>query len=148
MPWYVWLIIIAVIFIGIFVALYFVGKRAEKKKAEQDKVIAESSQTISLLIIDKKKMRLKDAGLPANVLEQTPWYLKRAKSPIVKVKVGPKVMTLLCAPEIFDTLPVKKEVKAVVSGLYLTAVKGLHGSIKPVETKKGFLAKLRNKAGK
>ncbi len=111
-------------------------------------MIAESSQTVSLLIIDKKKMRLKDSGLPSNVIEQTPWYLKRAKTPIVKVKIGPKVMTLLCAPEIFDTLPIKKEVKAVVSGLYLTSVKGLHGSIKPVEQKKGFMARLRRKAGK
>ncbi len=147
MDWRWWLLIIAVIFIGIFIVLYFVGKRAESKKAEQDRAIAEAAQTISLLIIDKKKMRLKDAGLPESVLSQTPWYLKRAKTPIVKVKIGPKVMTLLCAPEIFDTLPVKKEVKGVVSGLYLTAVKGAHGAIKPVEQKKGFFARLKKKAG-
>lgn len=147
MEWYWWLLIIAVIFIGIFVVLYFIGKKAESKKADQDKAIAEAAQTVSLLIIDKKKMKLKDAGLPEAVLAQTPWYLKRAKTPIVKVKIGPKVMTLLCAPEIFDTLPVKKEVKAVISGLYLTAVKGAHGAIKPVEQKKGFLSKLRKKAG-
>lgn len=143
MEWYWWLLIIAVILIGIFAVLYFIGRRAEKKKVDQDRMIAEAAQTVSLLIIDKKKMRLKDSGLPANVLEQTPWYLRRAKTPVVKVKVGPKVMTLLCAPEIFETLPVKREVKAVVSGLYLTAVKGAHGAIKPVEVKKGFFKKFK-----
>lgn len=143
MQWYWWLLIVAVIMIGILVVLYFLGKRAEKKKGEQDKMIAEAAQTVSMLIIDKKKLRLKDSGLPANVIAQTPWYLKLTKAPVVKVKVGPNFMTLLCAPEIYDSLPLKKEVKGTVSGLYLTGVKGNHGSIKPVEQKKGFFARFK-----
>ena len=61
-----------------------------------------------MLIIDKKKMRLKDSGLPANVIAQTPKMLRRSKLPIVKAKVGPKVMTLICDGQIFDSVPVKK----------------------------------------
>ena len=99
-------------------------------------------------IIDKKKMRLKDAGLPPAVLEQTPKYLRRSKTPIVKVKVGPTITTLLCAPEIFDDVPVRKEVKAVVSGLYLTAIKGQHGKKVAAPAKKpSFMDKMRKKAG-
>lgn len=120
------------------IALYFVGKKAQKKKEEQDAQIAASSQTISMLIIDKKKMRLKDAGLPAAVLEQTPKMLRRSKMPIVKAKVGPKVMTLICDAQIYDSIPTKKEVKAVVSGLYITGVKGLRGSNEPAPQKKRF----------
>lgn len=43
----------------------------------------------------------------------------------------------------------KKEVKATVSGLYITAVKGMRGPIEaPAKKKKGFMAKLKEKAGK
>ena len=102
-----------------------------------------------MLIIDKKKMRLKDSGLPANVIAQTPKMLRRSILPIVKAKVGPKVMTLICDGQIFDSVPVKKEVKATVSGLYITAVKGMRGPIEvPAKKKKGFMAKLKEKAGK
>lgn len=140
------LIVITVILLAITFALYFFGKRAEKKKAEQDAQIASSAQTVSMLIIDKKKMRLTEAGLPAAVVEQTPKMLRRSKVPIVKAKVGPKVMTLICDSAIFDTVPVKKEVKAVVSGLYITGVKGLRGPIEAPPKKKGFMAKLKEKA--
>ena len=148
MAWYWWLlIIIAVVLLVAGIALYFIGRKAETKKAEQDKLVKESAQTVSMLIIDKKKMKLKDAGLPPAVLKQTPWYLRNSKAPVVKVKAGPNIMTLLCAPEIYDDVPVKKEVKAVVSGLYLTAIKGYHGKKETPEKKVGWFKKLKNKAG-
>ena len=59
-----------------------------------------------------------------------------SKLPIVKAKVGPKVMTLICDATIFDDSPVKKEVKARVSGLYITSVRGLHGKNDTTDTKK------------
>ena len=45
-------------------------------------------------------------------------------------------MTLICEEKIFDSIPVKKEVKAVVSGIYITGVKGLHVKAVVVEQKK------------
>ena len=120
-------IVILVVMIAAFVALYFLGKRAEKRQAEQQAQIEQYKQTVSMLIIDKKKLKLRDAGLPSQVLEQTPKYLRGSMVPIVKAKVGPQVMTLICDDKIFDSVPVKKEVKAVVSGIYITEVKGLHG---------------------
>lgn len=150
MPTYaIVLIVIAVVLIAAIIALYFLGKKAEKKKTEQDAQIAAAAQTITMLIIDKKKMKLTEAGLPAQVVQNTPKMLRRSKVPIVKAKVGPKIMTLICDAAIFDTVPVKKEVKAVVSGLYITGVKGLRGPIEaPAKQKKGFMAKLREKANK
>ena len=88
------MLIVLVVLIGVCVALYFFGKKAEKKQAEQQQQMDAVAQTVSMLIIDKKKMKLKDAGLPAVVLENTPKYLRRSKVPVVKAKVGPKVMTL------------------------------------------------------
>lgn len=97
-------------------------------------------------------MKLKEAGLPQAVIEQTPKMLRNSKLPVVKAKVGPQIMTLISDEKIFESIPVKKEVKAVVSGIYITDVKGLHGKIAPApQKKKGFfkraLEKAQEKAG-
>ena len=47
--------------------------------------------------------------------------------------------------KIFDLIPLKKEVKATISGIYITAVKGVRGPLDVPEKKKGFFARLRNK---
>lgn len=137
------LLVILVILIVAAVALYFLGKKAEKKQAEQEEMMAAAAQQVSMLIIDKGKMRLKDAGFPAVVIESTPKYLRRSKVPVVKAKVGPRIMTLMCDAKVYDVIPVKKEVKATVSGIYITAVKGLRGPLEVPKKKKGFLAKLK-----
>lgn len=140
------LIVIAVVLLAAIIALYFLGKRAQKKQEEQQEQIAAASQSVSMLIIDKKKLKLKDAGLPAAVLAQTPKLMRRTKMPIVKAKVGPKVMTFICDAAIFDSIPVKREVKAVISGLYITSVRGLHGTTLNAPTgKKSFRQKLQEK---
>ena len=135
--WQIVLIVIAVILLAAVIALYILGKKAQKKKEEQDAQIAAAAQTVSMLIIDKKHMKLSEAGLPAAVLAQTPKLMRRSKMPIVKAKVGPRIMTFICDSAIFDSIPTKKEVKAVVSGLYITSVKGLRGGNEPAPEKKG-----------
>ncbi len=130
------LLIIAAVLILAVVALYFLGKKAQKKQSEQQAQIDAMKQTVSMLIIDKKRMKLRDAGLPQVVMDQTPKWLRGSKLPVVKAKVGPQVMTLICDEKIFDSVPIKKEVKATVSGIYITEVKGLHGKSAAVEQKK------------
>lgn len=139
------LLVILVILIIACIALYFLGKRAEKKQAEQQKQLDTVAQTVSMLIIDKRKMKLKDAGFPQIVLDNTPKYLRRSKVPVVKAKIGPKIMTLMCDAQIYPLIPVKKEVKATISGIYITAVKGVRGPLETPQKKKGFFARLRNK---
>lgn len=139
------LLVILIILIVACVVLYFLGKKAEKKQAQQQEQLAAAAQTVSMLIIDKGRLKLKDAGFPPVVLENTPKYLRRSKVPVVKAKVGPRVMTLMCDAEIFPMVPVKKEVKATVSGIYITAVRGIRGPLETPPKKKGFLAKLRGK---
>ena len=138
-------IVVLVIMIAVMVALYFMGKKAQARKDEQDAQMAAVSQTVSMLIIDKKRLRITKSGLPQIVIDQTPKYLRLTKLPIVKAKVGPKVMTLIADEAIFADIPVKKEVKATVSGIYITGVKGLRGPLEKTEEKKGFRAKLRAK---
>lgn len=146
------LITILVVLVVLVVVLYFLGKKMQKKQAEQEAQIEAAKQTVTMLIIDKKKMKLKDAGLPAAVLEQTPKYMRRAKLPIVKAKVGPQIMSLICDASIFDIIPVKKEVKATVSGIYITDVKGIRGKLNTTPTKKkgkfkAWVEKIQEKAG-
>ena len=145
-PMIVLLVILAVLIV-VAVVLYFLGKKMTKKKEEQDAQMAAVAQTIPLLVIDKKKMKLSESGLPQAVLDQTPKMMRRSKMPIVKAKVGPKVTTFLCDAEIFDQIPVKQQIKATVSGLYITGIKGMRGPVDPVPKKKGFMAKLKEKAG-
>ena len=140
------LLVILVVLIIACIVLYFLGKRAEKRQAEQQEKLDAAAQTVSMLIIDKKKMKLKESGLPSIVIENTPKYLRRSKVPIVKAKIGPKIMTLMCDSNIYNVIPVKKEVKATVSGIYITAVKGRRGPLETPTKKKGFLARLRNRA--
>lgn len=139
--------ILAVLIIAA-VVFYFLGKKLQKKQAESQAQIDAMKQTVSMLIIDKKRMKLKDAGLPHIVLEQTPKFFRNSKLPIVKAKIGPQIMSLISDEKIFDSIPVKKEVKAVISGIYITDVKGLHGKHQaPVEKKKkGFFKRAVEKA--
>ncbi len=145
------LVILAVLIVAVIV-LYFLGKKAQKRQAEQQEQLEAIKQTVSMLIIDKKRMKLKESGLPQAVIDQAPRMMRGSKLPIVKAKIGPQVMSLVCEEKIFDQVPVKKEVKATVSGIYITSVKGLHGKAQPVEQKKkGFfkraLEQAQEKAG-
>ena len=144
------LVIILLVVVAVFAVLFFLGRKMQKRQAEQKQQMDAMAQTVSMLIIDKKKMRLRDCtSLPKQVLEQTPKYLRRAKVPIVKAKIGPRVMTLMSDPQVFEQLPVKQEAKVVISGIYITSVKSVRGGAVPAAPrKKGLIAKIRGKAQK
>ena len=46
-------------------------------------------------------------------------------------------MTLIADPKVYEIIPVKKEVKAVVSGIYITEIKSVRGGAIPAPPKKG-----------
>ena len=145
--WQIVLLVILAVLIITLVVLYFLGKKAQKKQEEQQQQINAMKQTVSMLIIDKKRMKIKESGLPQAVIDQTPKLMRGSKLPIVKAKVGPQILSLVSDEKIFDSIPVKKEVKAVVSGIYITEVKGLHGKQPVVEKKKkGFFRNMVEKA--
>ena len=146
-PLVITLMVVAVL-IGILVALYVVGNRMQKKQLAQKEEMQAAAQQTSMLIIDKKMMKLKDAGLPKVVMDQTPKRFRNAKMPIVKAKVGPQSLNLICDDGIFDDLPTKCEVKAMVSGIYITEIKSVRGKKKNTAEepkKKSFGAKMRKK---
>lgn len=147
MDW--WVIIVLVIVIALGVGCFFLyrkGKEMQERSESTQEQMKVGAQTQSLLVIDKKRMRLKDANLPKIVLEQTPKIYRRSKVPVVKVKIGPKILTMMCDDKIFDLIPLRKEIKAVINGIYIMDVKGLRTNLETAPKKKGFMAKMRDKA--
>lgn len=136
------LIVLVVVLIGVIV-LYFVGRKLQKRQEDSEAQMKASAQTVSILVIDKKRMKLKEANLPKVVLDQTPKYLRGSKVPIVKAKIGPKVMNLICDAKIYDLIPIKKEIKAVLSGIYIMDVKGGRSGLEPKKVKKGLMGKIK-----
>ena len=137
------IIIVLAVIIGILIALIIVGRKMQKKQQASQADIEAASQIISMLVIDKKKMKVKDATLPKVVTEQIPKYMRFAKLPLVKAKVGPKVMTLIADVKVFDALPLKTEVKVAVSGIYITEIKYIRGKVEPKPLRKNSVLKLK-----
>ena len=146
--WMIVTLVIVLVVTAALIALYIFGSKMQKKqeKAQADMMVG--AQTYSILVIDKKKMKLKEAGFPAVVLEQTPKYLRNSKVPVVKAKIGPKVMSLMCEPKVFDLIPIKKEVKAVMNGIYIIDVKGMRGGLAEKPVKLTFMQKIKAKIAK
>ena len=103
MPWWLIMIIVIVVALAIMFVLYRVGDKLQKKQSAQREQMVEAAQPMNMLIIDKKMLPMKDAGLPKMVMEQTPKRYQKAK------------------------LPTRGEVKAMVSGIYIISVKSVRG---------------------
>ena len=144
-------LVILVVLTAVLIALYLFGRKMQKRQEEQQIQLQAAAQQISMFVIDKKKLKMKESGLPAQVIEQTPRLMRGSKVPILKVKVGPQIMNLMCDAQIFDSVPMRKEVKATVSGIYVTAVRGIHGKQEVAPKKqsglRAWVERLQEKAG-
>ena len=142
------LVVIAIILVVLMALMYFYGKKLSRQQAEQQPIIDANTQDVSMLIVDKKKLSIEDAiaaGLPEAIKEQTPFYLKWQKLPVVKAKTGPRVVTLISDPTVFEQIPKGKECKCSISGLYIRAIKSVRGGSIPKapEKKKGIWARAK-----
>ena len=146
------LTILAVLLIIAAIALfllYHFGQKLQIRQAESQKAIDTYSQTVSLLAIDKKKMKLKDAPFPAEVYEKTPIYLRHLSVYVVKAKIGPKIVNLMCEKNVFEQIPLKVTIQGKISGAYLTEItKGAVPTEKMIEKRRKEKAKAEKKAAK
>lgn len=143
------LVVLGVLIIALL-ALFIFGRRTQKKQEAQEEDMRRQAQPMTFYIIDKKKMRLKDAGLPKVVYDSSPKLARISKVPILKVKVGNKVTNLVCDGEVYKTLLPKQEVKAQVAGIYVVSAKRVRGPVyedkkskKNNNNKESFIDKLR-----
>ena len=147
-PWIIVLIVVLVILIAGIIFLSIWGKKQQKRMDESQKEIEANSQNMTMLVIDKKRMPLKAAGLASVVVESTPKLLRRSKVPVVKAKIGPRIMVLIADEKIYDLIPVNQEVKATISGIYITKVRSLRGPALVAPPKQKFTQRLKNKLKK
>ncbi len=140
-------IVLGVILV-VLIILSLVGKKLQKKSDAAQANITAGAQYYSIMVIDKKRMKLSEAGFPQIIVDQTPKWLRGRKVPVVKAKIGPKIASLMCDEKVFDKVPVKKEVKAFMNGIYIVDVKGLRSGLDTQQEKKSFFKKLRDKAQK
>ena len=139
--WTIFWIVIAVLAV-VLVGLYFWGRKLQTKYDEQQKIISDNKQAVTLFVIDKKKDTLTNLKLPKQVKDQLPRLYKKRKMPVVIAKIGPQIQTLLCDQKIYDVLPTKKQVKVELAGILIVNV--VSGKL-PGTKKKGFIAKLQDK---
>ena len=138
-------IIVTVLLIGGLVGLTILGKKMQKKQEESEATMRQGAQIISIFVIDKARKKLIESGLPQIVIDQTPKYLRRSKVPVVRAKVGPKVMMLMCDEKAFNLIPEKKEVKVLMNGIYIVEAKSARGGLEAPPVKKTFRPKLQEK---
>ena len=116
------LLIILAVLVVLLIVLYFFGRKMQSQQVESQKMIEASSQQATILVIDKKKMKLKEAPLPKQVYEQTPAWGKPMKVCVVKAKIGPRIVNLICEDKVYQHLPMKTECKVKLSGIYITEI--------------------------
>lgn len=118
-------IIVFIIIVVVVVGVYFLNKWASKKMVEQKTLIERTRQSTSIYVIDKKRDRIQNANFPKAVHEQLPKWNKLMKMYLVKAKIGPQIMTLMCDKEVYMALPLKKTVKVEIAGIYIVSMKGM-----------------------
>ena len=120
--WIVTLVILAILIV-LLVIVGVWGNKQQKKSADAQQQLQAAAQPMTLLVIDKKRMKISEANLPKVVIDNVPKMMRRSKVPIVKAKVGPRIMTFMCDEKVFDMIPVKQEIRAMVGGIYILSVK-------------------------
>jgi len=128
--------IISIIILVVGVAIYFLNSWAGKKQAQQNEMVAQHKQTVSIYVIDKKKDKITSANLPKAMTEQMPRLGRMFKMPLVKVKIGPQIMTMICEEATFKALPVKKTVTVEIAGAYIVGMKGMKTKMELAEQRK------------
>ena len=143
------LIIVLIIAAVALFFLYRTGMKMQAEQAQSQKLLETYAQVVNLLVIDKKKMKFKEAPFPKEVFEQAPRRARFMKVYVVRAKIGPKIMDLMCDKDVFEDLPVKTSVKAKVSGMYLMQIlQGAQPSEKTIEKRRKEREKAAKKAAK
>ena len=123
MEWWHLYIILGIVVAGLVTGYFFLKKRMKNKMDDQQVLVNQHKVATSILVLEKRKDRIQNANMPKSVLEQIPKIYKVRKVPIVKAKIGPQVMDLLCEEDIFDKLPEKKTVRVDLAGIFIAGVK-------------------------
>lgn len=123
MQWWHLYLIIGIVIAGLAVGFFILRKKMKKKMDDQKILVDQHKVTTSILVLEKRKDKITNANMPKSVLDQIPRIYKIRKVPIVKAKIGPQVMDLLCDEAVFDKLPEKKTVRVDLAGIFIAGIK-------------------------
>ncbi len=144
------IIIVAVVIGALLAGLYFLNKWAYKRMDTQQTMINKMKNSMSIYVIDKKHDKITNVNMPKAVMEQMPKVYKKMKLYFVQAKIGPQIMTLMCDKNVFAAIPVKKNVKVEIAGMYIVSVVGMKTpqELKAIKKEKKLKEKAEAKAAK
>ena len=141
-----WLVL-AVIVIGLVIfGFYMLNKKLYAKYDEQEQLISKTKQMASIYIIDKKKDRITNINMPKAAMDQVPFIYKYIKMYFVQAKIGPQIMTLMCDKKVYNAIPLKKNIKVELAGIYIVSVAGMKSEEELKTLKKEKKAKAKEAA--
>jgi len=110
---------------ALMVGLFFLNRKAYQKMNEQNELLDKNKQNQSIYIIDKKRVYAKDSSLPKVVIDSLPKYYRFVKVYLIKAKIGPQIITLICNKSVFNALPIRKNAKVEIAGIYIVSMVGM-----------------------
>ena len=119
------IIIIVLLAIGIFFA-YRMNRKAMGQMIQAQDFIDANRQTVQIFVIDKKNEKPSATNMPKAVFDQLPKKAKAKKAFLVRAKVGPQIVTLMCDKPVYQVMPVKKTVKVDLAGMYIVGITGMN----------------------
>ncbi len=144
------LLILVMVLAAAVVGLFFLSRWATNKYDTQQETIEKIKQSATIYVISKKHDKASNVNLPKVVMEQMPKMGKMMKMYFVQAKIGPQIMTLITDKNVYNAIPVKKNVKAELAGLYIVSIAGLKSpeEIKKIKKEKKKKEKEEAKAAK
>ncbi|MCD8089333.1 MAG: hypothetical protein LUD81_01680 [Clostridiales bacterium] len=143
-------LILVVVLAAAVAALFFLSRWATSKYDDQQTQINRMKQSTTIYVISKKHDKAENVNLPKVVTEQMPKLGKFMKMYFVQAKIGPQIITLITDKNVYNAIPVKKNVKAEIAGLYIVSIAGLKSAdqMKKERKAKKEKAKAEAKAAK
>lgn len=127
--------IIVIVVLGIVLAIvYSLSRKNYKKAIEAEDFIKANKQVASIFVIDKKYEKPTEQNVGKLIFGKLEKSAKRRKMCMIKAKVGPQIVTLICDKNLYDVIVPKKTIKVELSGLYIVNVVGVNLANKKKKT--------------
>jgi len=120
------IIIVIVVLALLCFLMYRMNRKAMGQMIQAQDFIDANRQTVQIFVIDKRQEKPSASNMPKVVFEQMPKRAKMRKANLVRAKVGPQIVTLMCDKPVYEVLPVKKNVKVDLAGMYIVSVTGMN----------------------
>lgn len=120
------IIIIIVILAILIFAGYKLNQKGMRNMIQAQDFIDQNRTTVQIFVIDKKQEKPSPSNMPKAVYEQMGRAAKMRKTNLVRAKVGPQIVTLMCDKPVYNVIPVKKSIKVDLAGMYIVSIPGIN----------------------